>query len=75
MESEKFKTEETEVISCAQQSMEEARLILSTPINPSNEDVLISSLNTIKVILFSLYSHSFYFGIYNKTKNNFMINI
>ena len=36
-------------ISTARETMDEAQKLLATPINPSNEDVLISSLNVVKV--------------------------
>ena len=45
---EKKLREDTNIIA-AQEIMEEARKLLTTSINPSNESVLMSSLNAIKV--------------------------
>lgn len=43
------KAKENSTITAAQESMEAAKSMLMMPINSSNENVLISSLNSVKV--------------------------
>ncbi len=50
-EAEKKKSKESAIVATAQKSMEEARSILSAPVNPSDENEIITSLITVKVII------------------------